>query len=77
MKPAPRPSNWTRNKMMEWLEENPVGTTTDIQFLTFQQVLRLQEISVRMQLEQQQFLTMNGISSAAVLVRCGNRGIGA
>ena len=71
MKPATRPSNWTRNHMMEWLEENPVGDTTDIQFLTFK-VLRLQEISVKMQLEQQQFLMMDGISSA-VPARCGNR----
>ena len=61
MKSAPRPSNGTQNQMMEWLEENSVSDTADVQFLTFE-VLRLQEISVRMQEEQQQFLTMDDLS---------------
>jgi hypothetical protein len=66
MRSAPRPSNWTRNQMIEWLEEHPVSDSMDVQFLTFE-VLRLQEISIRMQQEQQQFLTtMDGISGAVL-----------
>ena len=66
---APRPSNWTRNQMIEWLEEHPVSDPMDVQFLTFE-VLRLQEVSMRMHQEQQQFLTMEGVSGA--IARGGN-----
>jgi hypothetical protein len=47
---APRPSNWIRNQMLEWLEEHSVTDSIDVQFLTFE-VLRLQQISLRMQQE--------------------------
>jgi hypothetical protein len=66
---VPRLSNWTQNQMIEWLEEHPVTDSMDVQFLTFE-VLRLQEISRRMQQEQQQLLTMEGISGA--VTRGGN-----
>ncbi|KAI2497898.1 hypothetical protein MHU86_16596 [Fragilaria crotonensis] len=69
MRSVPRPSNWTRNQIIEWLEEHPVSDSMDVQFLTFE-VLRLQEISRRMQQERQQFLTMEGISGA--VMRGGN-----
>jgi hypothetical protein len=70
MRSAPRPTNWTRNQMIEWLEEHPVSDSMDVQFLTFE-VLRLQEISLRMQQEQQQYLTrMEGVSGA--VLRGGN-----
>jgi hypothetical protein len=45
--------------MMEWLEEHPVTDFMDVQFLTFE-VLRLQQVSSRMQQGQRQFLTMEG-----------------
>jgi hypothetical protein len=61
MRSAPRPSNWTRNQMIEWLEEHPVSDSSDVQFLTFE-VLRLQDISLRMQQEQQHFISMEGVS---------------
>ena len=69
MRSAPRPSNWTQNQMIEWLKEHPVSDCMDVQFLTFE-VLRLQEISLRMQQEQRQFLTMEGVSGA--VMRGGN-----
>jgi hypothetical protein len=50
--------------MMEWLEEHLVTDSMDIQFLTFQ-VLRLQKISSQMQQEQQQLLTLEGVSGTA------------
>ena len=56
--------------MIEWLEEHPVSDSMDVQFLTFE-VLRLQEISLRIQREQQQYLTrMEGVSGA--VLRGGN-----
>ena len=67
MRLAPRPRNWTQNQMMEWLEEHPVTDSMDIQFLTFE-VLRIQQISSRMQQEQQQLL--KGVSGA--VLRGGN-----
>jgi hypothetical protein len=52
--------------MIEWLEELPVSDSmVDVQFLTFE-VLRLQEISLRMQQEHQQFPTMEDISGAVL-----------
>ena len=54
----------TGRKMMEWLEEHLVTDSMDIQFLTFQ-VLRLQKISSQMQQEQQQLLTLEGVSGTA------------
>ena len=56
---TPRPRNWTQNQMMEWLEEHPVTDFMDVQVLTFE-VLRLQQVSSRMQQGQRQFLTMEG-----------------
>jgi hypothetical protein len=32
--PAPRPSNWTRAQIMEWLEQNTIREEKDIEFLT-------------------------------------------
>ena len=70
LRPAPRPSHWPRHQMIQWLEEHPVSDSTDVQFLTFE-VLRLREICIRMQQEQRQFLTMDGVSGS-VLSRGGN-----
>ena len=61
----PRPYNWTRIQMIEWLEQHPVSESVDVEFLTFE-VLRLKEISLRMQQEQQQFLILEGMSGEAV-----------
>lgn len=49
--PAPRPSNWTRIQIMEWLEHNPIRETADIEFLT-NEVMRLRELLVRAQRQQ-------------------------
>ena len=49
--------------MMEWLEEHPVTDCKDVQFLKLK-VVRLQQISNRMQQEQQQLLTMEGVFGA-------------
>ena len=58
--PIPRPSNWRRGQMLEWLEQNPVHDNSDIQFLT-NEVLRLQEVLMRAQ--QQDFGTTSGDDS--------------
>jgi hypothetical protein len=50
--------------MMEWLEEHPATDSIDVQFLTFE-VWRIQHSSSRMQQEQQQLHTMEGVSGAA------------
>jgi hypothetical protein len=57
--------------MIQWLEEHPVSDSTDVQFLTFE-VLRLREICIRMQQEQRQFLSMDGVSGS--VSRGGNWG---
>jgi hypothetical protein len=44
--PAPRPNNWTRAQIMEWLERNPVCDPPDITFLT-NEVLRLEDVLSR------------------------------
>jgi hypothetical protein len=31
--PTPRPSNWKRNQIMEWLDAHPVSGTADVAFL--------------------------------------------
>jgi hypothetical protein len=58
-RPGPRPSNWTRNQMIEWLQENPVYASIDVQFLRFE-VLRLREITLQMQRERQQLVAVEG-----------------
>jgi len=50
--PAPRPNNWTRAQIMEWLEQNPVCDPPDITFLT-NEVLRLEDVLSRRVQEQQ------------------------
>ena len=39
----PRPSNWTRGRTLEWLQQNPVRELADIDFLT-NEVTRVQEV---------------------------------
>jgi hypothetical protein len=34
IQPMPRPINWTRHQIMEWLERNPIHGVADIAFLT-------------------------------------------
>ena len=55
--------------MIEWLKEHPVSDGMYVQFLTFE-VLRMREISLRMQQEQSQFLTIEGVPGA--VMRGGN-----
>jgi hypothetical protein len=50
--PVPRPSNWTRQLCMEWLQQNPVRNEADIEFLT-KEVARVHDILVRAQQQQQ------------------------
>jgi hypothetical protein len=51
--PAPRPSNWTRVQILEWLERNPVSDSADIEFLT-NEVARLQGVLIRTQQQQRE-----------------------
>jgi hypothetical protein len=50
--PAPRPSNWTRVHILEWLERNPVCNNADIEFLTYE-VSRLEGVLIRAQQQQE------------------------
>jgi hypothetical protein len=50
--PVPRPSNWTRVQILEWLERNPVCNSADIEFLT-NEVSRLQDMLMRAQQQQE------------------------
>ena len=52
--PVPRPSNWTRGQILDWLERNPVRDNADIEFLT-NEVLRLQDVLARRAQEEQDF----------------------
>ena len=49
--PEPRPSNWTRVQILEWLEHNPIRNVADIEFLR-KEVLRLQDLLLRAQQQQ-------------------------
>jgi hypothetical protein len=49
--PVPRPSNWTRIQILEWLNHNPIRDVVDIEFLT-NEVLRLQDLLVVAQQQQ-------------------------
>jgi hypothetical protein len=51
--PEPRPSNWTRVQILEWLEHNPIRNDADIEFLT-KEVLRLRDLLVRVRQQQQE-----------------------
>jgi len=50
--PAPRPSNWTRQQTIEWLQQNPVRENADIDFLT-KEVARVRDVLVRAQQQQE------------------------
>jgi hypothetical protein len=43
MTSLPRPTNWARMQMMDWLDSNPVSEACDVDFLTSEN-LRLQEV---------------------------------
>ena len=45
--------------MIEWLQENPVYASMDVQFLCFE-VLCLREIALQMQRERQQLVVVEG-----------------
>lgn len=51
--PLPRPSNWTRQLCIDWLQQNPVRNEADIEFLT-KEVARVQDILVRAQQQEQE-----------------------
>jgi hypothetical protein len=53
MTSIPRPTNWTRMQMMDWLESNPVSDAPSVDFLT-SEVLRLHEVHQRMESERRQ-----------------------
>jgi hypothetical protein len=46
--PMPRPSNWTRQQITDWLERNPIREAADIAFLT-KEVRRVQDVLTRAQ----------------------------
>lgn len=49
--PVPRPSNWKRPQIIEWLERNPVREKKCIEFLV-SEVAKLKDILVRIQQQQ-------------------------
>ena len=49
IQPIPRPNNWTRQQIVEWLERNPICEPADIAFLT-KEVRRVQDVLIRAQL---------------------------
>jgi hypothetical protein len=49
--PPPRPINWTRVQINEWLQRNPIREINDVDFLG-DEVARLQRVLVRAQQEQ-------------------------
>lgn len=51
--PLPRPSNWTRQLCIDWLQQNPVRNEADIEFLT-KEVARVRDILVRAQQQEQE-----------------------
>ena len=55
--PQPRPSNWTRIQINEWLERNPIREDNDIVFLR-NEVARLQDVLVTAQ-EQERMDALN------------------
>lgn len=71
MTSLPRPANWTRMQMMEWLDSNPVSEACDVDFLTAE-VLRLHEVYHRMQSERQQLELCADATTVS-----GGRGAGA
>ena len=74
MTSLPRPTNWTRMQMMEWLDSNLVSEACDVEFLT-SEVLRLHEVYHRMQSERQQQLELS--AEDATNVSGGQAGAGA
>jgi hypothetical protein len=46
IQPIPRPSNWTRQQIMEWLERNPIHEVADIAFLT-KEVSRVRDVLIK------------------------------
>ena len=46
IQPIPRPSNWTRQQIMEWLERNPIHEVEDIAFLS-KEVRRVRDVLIR------------------------------
>jgi hypothetical protein len=46
IQPIPRPSNWTRQQIMEWLESNPIHEVADIAFLT-KEVRRVRDVLIK------------------------------
>ncbi|KAI2491806.1 hypothetical protein MHU86_22745 [Fragilaria crotonensis] len=49
--PVPRPSNWKRPQIIEWLEQNPIRGNNCIEFLV-SEVAKLKDILVRIQQQQ-------------------------
>ena len=62
IQPIPRPSNWTRVQILEWLERNPVCEVADVSFLK-NEVRRVQDVLVRAQRLQQENHHFQGATS--------------
>jgi hypothetical protein len=74
MTSLPRPTNWARMQMMEWLDSNPVSEACDVDFLTSEN-LRLHKVNDRMRSEhQQQESSANATDDAANVSRGGGMG---
>ncbi len=73
MTSLPRPTNWARMQMMEWLDSNPVSEACDVNFLTSEN-LRLHEVYHRMQSERQQQESSVNATDATNVLRGGGAG---
>lgn len=71
--PPPRPSNWTRIQINEWLERNPVKEDADIGFLG-NEVARLHDVLVRAQ-EQESVDAVNNTHGRAAAAGRNWRGL--
>jgi hypothetical protein len=67
IQPMPRPSNWTRQQITDWLERNPIHDVADIAFLT-KEVRRVQDVLTRAQLAQAPEGNNRGFSESATTV---------
>ncbi len=70
--PLPRPSNWTRERTLEWLDKNPVRDDIDIEFLR-SEVVRFCNVLERARNDQGVFVGVGGNSNGSVGSSGGRR----
>jgi hypothetical protein len=71
--PLPRPSNWTRERTLEWLDRNPVRDEVDIEFLR-NEVVRLRNVLERTRRNEQDVsFGVGGNSNGSVGGTAGGR----